>query len=241
LLIQLNKICLYFGAGAGFFFRLIPYPTKNSKTKLMLLLLHFILGVTISFFGSLAPSMLNMTATKISLNNGKQQAIKYAIGVSNIVLIQVYVAIMFTRFLRENPLFVQSLQKVALVIFALLSVYFYIQFKKEHKNLKNIDQLSSTRNSFAVGMLLSSLNMFSIPFYCGVTTALDLAGWLQFSQTYIITFVIGSAIGTFLLLLMYLNYAEKIQSKSKGLSKNLNLILSLLTGVLALITLVKVW
>ena len=37
--------------------------------------------------------MLNITATKISLNDGEQQAIKYAIGVSNVVLIQAYVAI----------------------------------------------------------------------------------------------------------------------------------------------------
>ena len=206
----------------------------------MLLLLHFILGLVSSFLGSLAPSMLNMTAAKISLNNGKKQAVKFAVGVSNVVLIQAYVATLFTRYLRENPTFVQSLQKIALVIFALLSIYFYLQFKKESKNIKKADQLPSTRNTFAVGMLLSSLNMFSIPFYCGVTTALDLAGWLHFSQTYIIAFVIGSAIGTFLLLFMYLNYAEKIQLKSKGLSKNLNFILSILTGVLALATLLKV-
>jgi hypothetical protein len=97
-----------------------------------------------------------------------------------------------------------------------------------------------TGNSFVVGLLLSSLNMFSIPFYCGVTTALDVAGWLKFSQQNIMGFVIGSALGTFSLLYMYAHYAKLIQLKSIGLAKNLNLILSILTGVLAFITLINI-
>lgn len=204
----------------------------------MILALHFIFGFITSFLGSLTPSMLNMTAAKISLNKGKNSAVKFAIGVSVIVFIQAYVATLFTRYLRENPAFIQSLQKIALVIFIILSFYFYKQYKKDKIKTKKPKQ--GYKNTFIVGVLLASLNMFSIPFYCGITTALDVAGWLQFSQLYIITFVIGSAIGTFSLLYLYLNYAEKIQVKSKSLSKNLNLILSILTGALALVTLIKV-
>ena len=204
----------------------------------MLLILHFFLGIIISFLGSLTPSMLNMTATKISLNNGKKEAIKYAFGVSFIVLIQAYLATLFTRYLSSHPAFVNYLQKIALVIFSILSFYFYKHYKKE--KVKITVEKETYRNTFIVGVLLSSLNMFSIPFYCGVTTALDVTGWLQFSQKYIISFVLGSAIGTFLLLYMYLKYASFIQSKSKRLSKNLNLILSILTGALSLITLMKV-
>ena len=205
----------------------------------MLLVLHFIFGMITSFLGSLAPSMLNMTAAKISLSKGKNSAVKFAFEVSLIVIIQAYVAILFTRYLRENPTFVQALQKIALVIFVILSVYFYAQYKKD--KIKNIETEKGYKNTFVVGLLLSSLNMFSIPFYCGITTALDVVGWLQFSQIYIIAFVIGSAIGTFLLLFMYLNFAKNMQLKSKGLSKNLNLILSVLTGFLALVTLFKVF
>ncbi len=203
----------------------------------MLLILHFFLGITISFLGSLTPSMLNMTATKISLNNGKKEAIKYAFGVSFIVLLQAYLATLFTRYLSSHPAFVNSLQKIALVIFSILSFYFYKQYKKE--KVKITVKKDAYKNTFIVGVLLSSLNMFSIPFYCGVTTALDVTGWLQFLQKYIISFVLGSAIGTFLLLYMYLKYASFIQSKSKKLSRNLNLILSILTGVLSVITLMK--
>jgi len=172
----------------------------------MSLILHFVLGFITSFLGTLTPSMLNMTTAKISLHKNKIEALKFAMGASLVVLAQAYIAILFTKFLRTNPAFVQALQKIAMVI---------------------------------LGLLLSALNMFSIPFYCGVTTALDVAGWLKFTQQNIISFVVGSAIGTFALLALYANYANVIQKKSKGLTKNINIILSILTGGLALLTFIK--
>ena len=201
------------------------------------MVLHFILGFITSYLGTLTPSMLNMTAAKISLNKSKKDAIRFAIGVSIVVLLQAYIAILFTKFLRANPDFVQALQKIAAVIFIILSFYFYRQSKKEKDPRDSVKEKAG--NSFVGGLLLSALNMFSIPFYCGVTTALDIAGWFQFSQKNILVFVIGSALGTFVLLFMYANYAELIQSKSKVIAKNLNLILSILTGSLALLTFIN--
>lgn len=200
--------------------------------------LHFTLGFIISFLGMSVPSMLNMTAAKISLDKSKKDAVKFAIGVSIVVFIQAYIAILFTKFLRGNPAFVQSLQKIAIVIFTLLSFYFYNQSKKDRIASESTKEKSS--NSFIIGLLLSTLNMFSIPFYCGVTTALDVVGWLHFSLQNMIIFVIGSTLGTFALLSMYIKFAQKIQFKSRGFSKNLNLILSVLTGVLACITVIKI-
>ncbi len=200
--------------------------------------LHFTLGFITSFLGMSIPSMLNMTAAKISLDKNRTAAIKFAIGVSIVVFFQAYLAILFTKFLRGNPVFIQSLQTMAMVIFALLSIYFFYQSKKEKISINSTKENSS--NSFIVGLLLSALNMFSIPFYCGVTTALDVAGWLQFSQQNMIIFVTGSTLGTFTLLSIYANFAHKIQRKAKGLSNNLYLILSVLTGVLAIITFIKI-
>ena len=201
------------------------------------MILHFILGFITSYLGTLTPSMLNMTTAKISLNRSKQDAVRFAIGVSVVVLLQAYIAILFTKYLRANPDFVQALQKIAAVIFIILSFYFYRQSKKEKDPKDSVKE--KVGNSFVGGLLLSALNMFSIPFYCGVTTALDVAGWFQFSQKNILFFVLGSALGTFVLLFMYANYAELIQSKSKGIAKNLNIILSILTGLLALITFIN--
>ena len=196
-------------------------------------------GFTTSFLGMLAPSMLNMTSVKISIERGKINAIKFALGVSVIVFIQAYAAVYITKYLKENPDFIQILQKIALVIFVFLSIYFYREFKKENKNTSEFKQ--KCKDTFVVGLLLSLLNMFAIPFYYGITLVLNKAGWLQLSQNNILLFVIESAIGTFMLLYSYSNFAKFIQGKSKKTSNKLNLILSFLTGFLALVTIVKLF
>jgi len=118
-------------------------------------------------------------------------------------------------------------------------MYFYREFKKENKNTSEFKQ--KCKDTFVVGLLLSLLNMFAIPFYYGITMVLNKTGWLQLSQNNILLFVIGSAIGTFMLLYTYSSFANFIQGKSKKTSNKLNLILSFLTGFLALVTLVKLF
>ncbi|MCK4563004.1 MAG: LysE family transporter [Flavobacteriaceae bacterium] len=205
----------------------------------MTLLLPFIYGFSTSFIGMLAPSMLNMTTVKISMERGMFNAMKFALGVSIIVFIQAYIALFFIKFLKDNPDFIQILQKIALIIFVLLSIYFYKSYKTESKNTSDFKQ--KCKDTFVIGLLLSTLNMFAIPFYYGITTMLSKFGWLQLSQNNILLFVIGSAIGTFMLLYTYSNFAKFLKSKSKTKSNKLNLTLSLLTGFLALVTLVKLF
>ncbi len=186
----------------------------------------------------IAPSMLNMTTVKISIERGKVDAVKFALGVSIIVLAQAYIAVFFTKFLNENPYFIQILQKIAVVVFILLSIYFYRNYKKETNNTSEFKQ--KCKDTFVTGLFLSVLNMFAIPFYYGITTLLDNFGWLELSQNNIFLFVIGSAIGTFMLLYSYSNFTKLIQVKSKKTSNKLNLILSILTGILALFNLIKI-
>ena len=205
----------------------------------MTLFLSFIIGFSTSFLGMIFPSFLNMTTVKISIERGKIKALKFALGVSTIVFFQAYIAIFFTKFLKENPEFIILLQKVALVIFILLSIYFFKEFKKENKNTSEFKQ--KCKDTFLIGLFLSILNMFAVPFYYGITTVLNNYGWLKLSQNNILLFVTGSAIGTFMILYSYSNFAKFIKNKSKLKSNKLSLVLSVLTGFLALITFAKVF
>ena len=205
----------------------------------MALFLPFIFGFTTSFVGMLTPGMLNMTSVKIRLERGKVNAMKFASGVSIIVLVQAYAAVFFIKFLKENPDFIQSIQKIALVVFSLLSIYFYMEFKKDRKTKSEFNQ--KCKDTFFVGLLLSVFNMFAIPFYYGITTFLDNFGWLPLSQINISLFVIGSAIGTFVLLYTYSYLAKFLQINSHKSSNKLNIVLSMLTGFMAFITLMHLF
>ena len=91
----------------------------------MSILLHVLFGFIFSFMGSITPSMLNMTALKISLEKNKKESYYYSLGVSLVVCIQTYIAILLTKYIYENPTILESLEQVGIVIFFLLSMFFF--------------------------------------------------------------------------------------------------------------------
>lgn len=68
--------------------------------------------------------MLNMTTTKITLEKTKKEVVKFAIGVSIIMLIQAYIAVLFAQYIHSNENFESYIKVVGIIIFGLLSTSF---------------------------------------------------------------------------------------------------------------------
>lgn len=197
----------------------------------------FFLGLISSYIGTMTPSMLNITATKISLEKGENSAKQFAIGVSVIVIFQAFFGLYFLTFIFENPIILNSIHKISIFIFAILSIAFFIKALQEQKE---VVVKKSTKNPFLIGIGLSSINMFSIPFFCGVAAVFNMYDWLALEKYSILLFSFGSSIGTFLILYHYSILAEKLKPKIAKFTKYLNYILSVITGVAALAALLKI-
>lgn len=203
----------------------------------MTFLILFFLGYIISFVGSITPSMLNMTALKISLKKGKDSAKNYALGVSLVVAFQVYIAVLLVKYITDNPKVLETIEKGGIIIFISLSYYFYKESKKN-----KIDTVSTKKElPFLTGITLSLLNMFSVPFFCGTIVTLDIFNLFFFDNFSILFFTLGSVLGTFNILFLYGNFANLIKKKTGKLTKDINLILSIITGLVALFTLIKIF
>ena len=96
----------------------------------------FFFGFLFSFAGSITPSMLNMTALKISLEKGRKASNTYALGVSLLVIPQIIIAAFLTKYITDNPKILETLEKVGIVIFIFLTFYFYRESKLETINIK---------------------------------------------------------------------------------------------------------
>ncbi len=203
----------------------------------MIIVMHFLLGFISSFIGSLTPSMLNMSALKVSIEKGKKAAFWFSVGVSSVVLIQAYIAVLLTKYIMENPMIIEWLERAAVIIFIVLSIFFYLQSKKSKQ--EDFNKPQKTKSKFILGVFLSILNMFAIPFYFGITTTFDMLGWINFKQTNILLFILGSALGTLGILFIYVKYSRIIQLKAGRFTKDINLVLSFLTGLVAIFTLLK--
>lgn len=196
-----------------------------------MLFLTFFLGLSSSYLGTIAPSMLNITATKIRIEKNKKTAIDFSIGVAFIALFQAFIALYFLKIIHHNPIIIEIIQSISSVVFLFLSFFFFRIALKEHRE---IITKPSIKNGYITGIGLSLVNMFSIPFYCTVGAALNMYGWLNLDITNIIFFVIGSSIGTYFILYHYILLAEIIKPKITKFSKYLNFTLGSITGVVAL-------
>jgi succinate-acetate transporter protein len=73
-----------------------------------------------------------------------------------------------------------------------------------------------------------------------MTVTLASFGWLSFKQTNIMSYVAGSAMGTFIMLYVYIFFFDKIKDKAFTSQKNMNYIIGSITGLIAIVTLINI-
>lgn len=199
----------------------------------------FFLGLIIAIVGVAPPGLLNMTAAKISLKEGYNRGIIFSIGVCFIVFLQTYIAAMFARYLSNHQHTVEILRQVALVIFILIAIYFLFIAKSSPK--PDIDSHTKSKQSrFIQGVFLSAINVFPIPYQAYMTISIAGFGWFTFDPMSMLTYCSGAATGTFVMLYIYIFFFDKINNKKFTSQKNMNKSIGIITGIVAIITLVNI-
>lgn len=202
--------------------------------------LPLILGFTAASVGVAPPGLLNMTAAKVSAVDGRSRALTFALGASVTVIFQTYIAVLFAKFIDRNPDVVILLQEIGLFIFLGLTVYFFWAGKKTKKKEQELKMKSKT-SRFFLGMLLSLLNLLPIPYYVFLSVWFSRKGWFFFNQSYIWMFVLGTVVGSFLMFYLYILFFKKKESdKPSFLMTNGNYIIGTVTGIISIVTLVKI-
>jgi threonine/homoserine/homoserine lactone efflux protein len=204
----------------------------------MFFYLPLVLGFFIAFLAVIPPGLINMTAAKISLQEGKNEAISFAIGASVIIFFQTFIAVLFARFISNHQEIVSTLQEIGIFVFSLLSFYFFWIAKKP-KKIKTDSRVKGKSNRFFLGMLLSTLNLLPIPFYVFASMTLAASGYFSFDKIPVAEFVIGVMSGSFTVLYIYIVAFKKIENKTEFLMRNINTIIGSVTTFMAVLTLFK--
>ena len=199
----------------------------------------FFIAVIIAIISVLPPGLLNISAAKISLEEGRTRGLLFSAGAALVVILQTYVAAIFARYLNRHPEIIEILRIIALVVFIGITIYFLLLAKTEKKELKE-PKIKSKKSSFFYGMLLSVLNVFPVPYQAYMTTTLAGFGWLNFSQKSIISYMSGVGVGSFLTFYMYILFFKKIKHTSLTSKKNMNIIIGSITGIISVITLINI-
>jgi threonine/homoserine/homoserine lactone efflux protein len=204
------------------------------------LLILFFVTFSAAFMATVPPGLLNMNAAKTSVEKGKNNGIIFSLGVSTMIMMQAYIAVLISKYLFNNPEVIDLLMKIALGIFAFFAIYFFIVAKKIKPNKIRIVKMSK-KNSFFKGMLLAALNLLTIPYYSGLNVMWNASGWIKFQIWDIATFILAAGTGTFTVLYLYTFYFNKLELKTKNFSKNSNYVLSVLMVILLIITVIRLF
>ena len=199
----------------------------------------FCIALLVAFVGVIPPGLLNMTAAKVSIKEGHTRGLVFSAGVCVIVVLQTLIALVFARYLSNHPDVVDIMQRVAFVLFVLLTVYFLVVAKKTDK--PNVEtNVKSKKSRFFQGILLSALNVFPIPYQAYMAITFVSFTWIKLDPVGISAYVAGAATGTFVMLYIYVFFFEKINSKKIKSQKGMNLTIGMITGVISIITLVNI-
>ncbi len=204
----------------------------------MAIFFNFCVGLIASIIGVIPPGLLNMYAAKISMKEGRRNAFLFSFGVCVTVIAQTFIALLFARYIEMHPEIVAMLQKVALGIFICLTIYFFFIAKDTRREVPDKMHHSKT-NRFFSGMLIGALNLLPLPYWVYISLTFSKFGWFSFSHLGIATCVIASAIGTFAMLSIYVQFFRP-KDEPKKMNVNMNYIIGAITLVIAVITLIKI-
>lgn len=205
----------------------------------MNLIISLLFGFITALIGITPPGLLNMTAAKVNLKEGKRNALWFVFGAVIIIFFQVYLAIQFARVINIRPDILILLREVGFGTFGALTVYFLLIAKKPKIKKAKIKK-NSKKTRFFLGMLLSALNFFPIPYYVFVSITLSSYNIFSFNANSILIFVLGAVVGSTLVFYFYITFFEKIENKADYLLRNMNTIIGSITGLVALVTLFNI-
>lgn len=201
-------------------------------------LFPFFLGLAITFTTTLLPGLVNMTVAKVSLKQGKSRACALGSGASFVVFFQALVATIFSRFIDKRTDINHLIQEIGIGIFLLLSIYFFF-FSKKKKIQEEEVIINSKRSHFLMGMFLSLINVFPIPFYVILSITLGSYDYFQFDKPFLILFSAGASLGAMSVFYIYANFIGKIESKTDFFMKNVNNLLGGVTLFIAILGVIK--
>ncbi|WP_298118601.1 LysE family transporter [Flavobacterium sp.] len=206
----------------------------------MNIILPLLSGFIAAVIGILPPGLINMTAAKVDFTDGRKRAMIFVLGALIVIFFQTYISVIFAQYINSHQEVVVLLREIGLVIFSILSVYFLFFAKKPKLKSQDSLHLKSKRSRFFMGMLISAINFFPIPYYVFVSVTLASYNIFTFNPLSIYSLVFGVVLGSFLVFYLYVLFFNKMKSKTDYFMQNMNKIIGIITGIVALFTLYNV-
>lgn len=159
------------------------------------LLWHFIVGMIVSFIGSIPLGSINLSTLQITLEKNTRAGLEFATGATLVELIYSTIAIKFSAFLMQHKHIEIYIHLIAIPAFIGLSIH---SFRK--KQTVNSSPKVRNKSNFFKGIIIGLVNPLQIPFWVAYGTYMLSNNWIENNSFLLDFFILGIVSGTFLLL-----------------------------------------
>jgi threonine/homoserine/homoserine lactone efflux protein len=201
----------------------------------MILLSHFIVGLTSCFLGALPFGAINLSVVSISIRKSYGQGVMFALGASVVEIVEAYVAVAFGMYINQflnDHMFIPYLIGT---IFLTLGIYFFL--RKTAPASTNLSRRK--RTNFFKGVGVALLNPQAIPFWLFTLAFITPFNLFEFIGLPLVLFLTGVFVGKLIALVGYAKMSNYLESRFTKSNSTIDYIMGaifLTIGVFQIIT-----
>lgn len=166
----------------------------------------FLAGLLVSFLGTLPPGILNVTVTRITLQQGRRAALWFVLACGLVEWGYSYLAVLITQLVVENGFIRYLTDGLTAAVLLIMGIY-YLRKPAARPVASRVDTAP-----FRLGVGLSLLNLAAFPFWTIYTTLLIQKGWVSLLHPPdLFIYVTGIALGTLAGLWVFVWLSDRIR------------------------------
>jgi threonine/homoserine/homoserine lactone efflux protein len=174
----------------------------------MIYLQVFLVGVIVSFIGSIPPGTLNVCVLQLGLEKKIGAALRFALAVSIIEYPYAWIAVAFEKWITSSPAVIENFQLITAVVMAIVGALNIWAAQKPTNFTARFNE-----SGFRRGIVLSILNPMAIPFWVVFTAYFKAQGWIDLtSPLKVHLYVFGTSVGVMILLTLFTYLARQLSS-----------------------------
>ena len=179
---------------------------------------HFLFGFSGAVFSGLAFGPINLSVISITISKDLKAATRFSIAAAFVETFHAWIAILFGKLFLDSIDTSVTFQSFVVAFFLILGTYFLL--KRSQPKVEN--ESSRKSSDFFKGFVLALLNPQAIPYWLMVIAFLGSYNWINWNYYNLTLFLLGIAIGKYLILGIYGYFSNSIKSEIDHLNGVIN-------------------
>ena len=193
-------------------------------------LIHYFIGLIVSFIGTIPIGPINLTVVSTTLKKGLPAAIQVSIAAAMVEILQsflaVYCGMMIIESLELYPIFKLSI----FTLFIIAGAIFL--YKSNQPTSSPPKRFSVKISNFSRGLVVGLLNPQAIPFWVFFLAYMKMTNWIDYEFYHILSLLVGVFTGKFLALYCYGLLSMAVSKRITDITSLMNKVLgSVLIGI----------